>query len=222
VKRASVAAFASIALAACGTQDWTFGTDATPGADARALADGSRGGCSSDSECMLQSLHCDPGSGQCVACLTDSQCPSLALPRCDSMIGRCVQCGNDGDCGPGQACESTTHTCVASCASSAECPPGESCSPSGVCVGCTDDQDCAGGRTPAVCDPTIGQCVECTSDLQCPADQTCDRTSDRCVGCLSSFDCTRDQVCDMSTLECVGSADAGRYIADGGDELGYH
>lgn len=137
-----------------------------------------------------------------------------AAVRFDAWALRSVRCRQrlQRRSSAGYACEPTTYTCVASCADAGRCPPSAPlCSqPRGVCVDCTDSQDCSGGRMNEVCDQAIGQCVECSSDLQCPDNQSCDRTTDRCVGCLTSLDCTRDQVCDPNTQACVGSMGADR------------
>src|SRR5215475_12827968 len=45
-----------------------------------------------------------------------------------------------------------------------------------------------------LCDPSIGRCVECFTDEDCPASAPrCQENA--CVACLSSSDCASDMVC---------------------------
>jgi hypothetical protein len=222
VRRAAPVAIVACALGACGVQDWSFEPvdgDAVDGrgvdgdtADGFARADASRGGCTSDADCPLPSLHCD-AAGQCVACVTDSQCTQPGLKRCDFMLETCVQCGDDNDCEPNQLCEVTSHVCVSSCMNNQVCPANEQCvQPRGLCVACQHNEDCANEKgptsAPLICNTAIGQCVECTSDLGCPADQSCDQTTDRCVDCLTNFDCPPYAFCNPNTHVCTGPLDA--------------
>ena len=200
-RRATLPAVATLALLACGTQTWSFGGDAGAGAEASA-------GCVTDTDCPSSSLHCDPASGQCVACVEDSQCTQPGLPRCDSALQQCVQCGVTGDCTAGQVCEPATHTCLSSCADGGPCPSGTLCNQArGVCVGCTVDADCASATGGPVCDTSDGQCVQCTVDSQCASPRRrCDHADDQCVQCLSGADCD-DHVCDLATYTCVDDGD---------------
>jgi hypothetical protein len=190
---ASVAAAMAVALLmACGTQTWSFDTDA-----------GASPGCSVDTDCTIAGLHCDPASGQCVACVDDMQCTQPGRPRCDSALQQCVQCGVTGDCASGQVCEPTSHTCLSSCADGGACPAGTSCSQQGVCVGCSADPDCATSSSGPVCDTANGQCVQCLQDGQCAAPtRRCNHATDRCVQCLTSSDCG-DNMCNPTTFTCV-------------------
>src|SRR5437763_14838175 len=59
------------------------------------------GPCATDQDCPLKTLHCDPVSGQCLACVRNSDCTSASRPICDVALNRCVQCGADQDCAAG-------------------------------------------------------------------------------------------------------------------------
>jgi hypothetical protein len=195
VKAGGAAVAAAIAVAllgACGTQTWSFDGDA------------SAPGCSVDTDCTISGLHCDPASGQCVACVEDSQCTQPGLPRCDSTLQQCVQCGLPDDCASGQICEPTSHTCLTSCADGGACPGGTVCSqPRGVCVGCSGDPDCASSSSGHVCDTANGQCVQCLQDAQCTSPtRRCNPATDHCVQCLTGSDCD-DHVCNTQSFTCV-------------------
>jgi hypothetical protein len=218
-----------LALAACGTQEWSFDPDAgavfsdagtvnaAPEAEADGVAEASPAvqtdasgidhleGCSHDDDCQLASLHCDPTSGECVACVDDSQCTQPGLTRCDSALHTCVQCGVDGDCTP-DVCESVTHQCVAPCLDGGGCPASApTCSmPRALCVRCSGDADCVAASSGHMCDTASGQCVQCTSSAQCPSTTPlCNRSTDRCVQCLTSTDCGFEGLCDPTAHTCI-------------------
>ncbi|MGO9832929.1 MAG: hypothetical protein ACLP1X_01805 [Polyangiaceae bacterium] len=216
MKPAALVPLVAFALGACGDEEWSFEVAADDAGDAGARSDAlDGGGCTSDSDCKPSNLHCDTTSGQCVACVTDSQCTQPGLYRCASMLDppRCVQCGVDADCGMGKACQPATHQCVAACTSDQMCPESTSHCTHGLCVGCVDDGDCytGSGGPMESCDLTIGECVQyqCTSDLECPPMSVCDTNADRCVGCLTNVDCPRNWVCNTNDHVCIEPMDAG-------------
>ena len=104
-----------------------------------------------------------PKQGQCVACTAahPNACTGKT-PVCDDASYTCVGCVQSADCKVAAApvCESTTRTCRP----------------------CARDEECASGKVCDVADaaPTVGQCVECTSDAQCGA-KKCDLGSHTCV-----------------------------------------
>ena len=68
-------------------------------------------------------------------------------------------------------------------------------------AGCRNSLDCSLGM---VCDPSIAQCVECVSAVDCPANNDC--TARKCVPfvpCKNSLDCGTTAVCDTTTGRCV-------------------
>jgi len=118
-----------------------------------------------------------PKQGQCVTCTADaaSACTG-ATPACDDASYTCVACVRSADCKTAAApvCELTTKACRA-CAKDDECAPGKVC-----------DLADAG--------PTAGQCVACTSDLQCGAKR-----------------------CELATHTCVAPPPPDAGLASGGD-----
>jgi hypothetical protein len=211
-RRAGIALAALVGLLACGQQTWSLDADSGAGSSG-SEAGAPVTGCVSDGDCHIASLHCDPVSGQCFACVDDSQCTQAGLPRCDSASHQCVQCGVAGDCTSGQVCEPTSHKCLPSCADGGACPSGLTCSqPRGVCVACTTNADCVSAGSP-VCDTGSGQCVQCVYDTQCafPAPR-CNQATGRCVQCLTAADC-EENVCDPVTSTCLQNEDGGGGIA---------
>jgi hypothetical protein len=193
----------------------------TPGDTSGETApDVSNGGCSTDADCIIATLHCDTASGQCVECVSTEQCPNGE--KCDTMLERCIDCYVDSDCPKGRACQPTTYECVPSCMSDTDCPQYlPYCSQHGVCVGCLSNQNCSTMtgtmQIMGTCDPNIGQCAECLSNLQCAS--VCDRTTDRCVGCLTGFDCPHNEVCDPYRHECDGPDASFATSGDATDEF---
>lgn len=159
------------------------------------------GGCTNDQDCPLKALHCDPVSGQCLACVVDGNCLSPSHPRCDAALHICVQCGTDQDCAAGSRCIATTRSCVRTCATGTDCAPASNRCDDGLCAQCDDDQGCTGARN--FCDPATRQCTSCVADAQCvtPAVPICDRTSGQCVGCLTTADCATG-ICDPTDWTC--------------------
>jgi hypothetical protein len=119
--------------------------------------------------------------GQCAPCATDLDCSQLPLQTCKQIggEGRCARaCSLDKDCDPDYAC--LEGSCI---------PRFGACKGSGnFCEPCQSDEDCASNGTRKACieasggqracfnyeqfatpcDPAKG-CVECTTDLDCPA-----------------------------------------------------
>ncbi len=193
--RAAVILFAAaVAAAGCHTT-LNFGAAPAP--------DGSTG-CATDQDCPLASLHCEPFSGQCLACVSDSNCTSTTgRPHCDSILHFCVQCAGDQDCtGAGMKCNPATRTCIKPCSTLADCPTAGTWCNDGVCSQCDDDFHCPSVRT--YCDSSIGQCTACVTDAQCTAAAAphCNRAVGACVGCVTSTDCPGGTVCDPADSTC--------------------
>ncbi len=165
--------------------------------------------CTEDAECGLPSLHCEVGSGECVACLLDRHCNQLGLPRCDPVLRRCVACEVTEDCATGFACIDLVHTCVRTCTSGADCgaPERECDLARGVCEGCDRLSECAGTPSTPVCDAHAHRCVECVADGDCAAPTPhCDTAIARCVECFDSTQCTAaTSLCDPIEHVCVTS-----------------
>jgi Cys-rich repeat protein len=100
--------------------------------------------CWSNKNCSKYGLKCDVSAGQCVQCVTNTDCPSG--DTCSS--GHCVVpttkttttttttgCTSNATCSAGTVCNTTTHACV-QCVSNADCPSGDVCQ-SAMCVAST-------------------------------------------------------------------------------------
>lgn len=178
-------------------QDAPMTHDAGPDAPAA-------GGCETDDDCPLASLHCDAISGQCLACVSDGDCAATAgRPRCDAALHICVQCGTDQDCPSGGKCSAPTRSCVKTCAINTDCGATGVWCDDGICAQCDDDHHCAGTRP--YCDLTRYQCVACVTDSQCSGaagTPHCNRTTGGCVGCMISADCATGLACDPADWTC--------------------
>ena len=117
--------------------------------------------------CAAPTPICDPGSGQCVPCLTDSHCPDGEL--CQAKL--CVAgCSLQHGCGDAGACEADA----------------------GLCKVCKMDSDCGDPGSPR-CDASSGRCVAClpTND-NCGGNQFCVQSNGvwQCMmGCKMDSDC---------------------------------
>lgn len=117
---------------------------------------------------------CDPGSGRCVECTRNSECPTAAKAFC--VANQCVGCntpgasaggggGSDGGVRDGGGVEAGAADggVVGPCTGSKPV-----CATSGTligqCVQCVGSADCSGG-TP-ICS-SANLCTACTSDSQC-------------------------------------------------------
>jgi hypothetical protein len=191
IRVAAVFLWAAVGLGACRVQ---LKFDAPDGAAGAA-------GCATDQDCPLASLHCDPLSHECWACVADTDCASSSRPRCDAALHRCVQCAIDQDCAAGWRCVGTTRSCVRTCATAADCSAAGTWCDDSLCAQCDDDHGCTGSRV--VCDPATRQCTSCVTDAQCTtaAAPHCDRTSGQCFGCLSTADCASGS-CDPIDWTC--------------------
>lgn len=206
MSRAALAVLlAALAPAACQVMlrfdppDGSASRDATGVQDAPATH-----GCARDQDCPLPSLHCDPSSGQCLACVSDGNCASTAgRPRCDPALNVCVQCVGDLDCPAPGKCIRATQSCVKTCTASSDCGSGTIYCDDGLCAQCDDDFHCTGAHS--YCDRAKDQCVGCFSDTQCAGDAAaphCNRTIGACVGCLTGSDCPAGMACDPTDWSC--------------------
>lgn len=160
-------------------------------------------GCVTDKDCPLPSLHCDPFSGQCLTCVSDTDCTATAgRPRCDAVLHVCVQCGTDQDCAVGSKCKAVTRSCVRTCAADTDCAaPAASCE-DGLCAQCDEDQQCGGSRP--YCDPATYACTGCVTNAECTnvATPLCNRSIGQCVGCMTVEDCAEGLFCDPADSTC--------------------
>ncbi|MET0287241.1 MAG: hypothetical protein ABW352_22340 [Polyangiales bacterium] len=62
---------------------------------------------------------------------------------------------------------------------------------------CSSAAQCPDPREPdeTLCNLTLGQCVECLLDSDCPSDEMC-APNGECVECFSDADCSMGETCD--------------------------
>jgi Cys-rich repeat protein len=163
--------------------------------------------CGGDADCAGNPAGgaCQP-SGACGQCSATNHAACVAPhPVCDTTSGNCVACLANTDCsGSTPICDTGTHTCRA-------CTAGDCSAPTpvcdttggnaGKCVECTANTNCS-APTP-VCNTTTNRCVQCASSTDCSgAQHVCDTTTGTCVACVTNTDCT-GQVCDTTNHTCV-------------------
>lgn len=154
--------------------------------------------CRQDDDCAVDpgGRACEPGSGACVACVRDEQCPTPAtgVARCRPSTHSCVGCLSDSDCDAslGQVCDDATGACKSTgCVSDAMCAPQRCNGATRQCVSCLTSADCAFG---GAC--SGGVCIEpasCAADADCIYPSRC--ASGTCAECLSDADCRSGQAC---------------------------
>ena len=167
---------------------------------------GGSNACATDADCRLSSLHCDPVSLACVACVDDRHCSVGGLARCDVGIHRCVACLGAADCPSGQTCLAAhcATTCVEGVAPS-PCSGATVCH-DGICSACGDDNaSCAGSTSTPLCLSPPAICVACRTDADCAASSPrCDPVRYVCVQCATAADCSGPTpICDPSTGGCT-------------------
>ncbi|MBO4351593.1 MAG: sel1 repeat family protein [Proteobacteria bacterium] len=108
-------------------------------------------GCSSDEDCYGSSRCSD--NHQCVACLSDSDCPG---GKCNEE-NKCAECVTSSDCAKGMVCGN---------------PPGWIEYDTPKCIQCVSDEDCS-SETP-FCNAK-GKCepIQCTDVLDCCYGEYC-------------------------------------------------
>lgn len=186
--------------------DDTDAERAADGATDGASKDASPGVCTKDTDCS-HGLHCEEGSGKCVACVLDAQCGGTR-PHCDVVARQCVECLATTDCGANQTCEPNSHRCLDACKKDGDlCPvAGQVChDDQGICVECFRDNQCNGSPKRPHCDTPVGRCVACRGAADCSAGTpVCDRRDGSCVECIHSTECPSESpVCDPATRSCV-------------------
>lgn len=159
--------------------------------------------------CADPTPFCDAGSGTCVACLGNEDCPDGVCADDNT----CVSCLADTDC-TDQVCDNATNTCV-DCVANDDCtdPTASFCdTASNTCTACTASADCGHLADTTICDTsgTAGVCVECLDDddttrAACmgnscdPATNTCTQTPTESVGvceaCIADSECGVEHRC---------------------------
>jgi hypothetical protein len=127
-----------------------------------------------------------------MAC-TATSCKGGPKPVCDTGSGACVECLMDDNCPSGKVCDNKA--CVAGCNAGHGCPDGGGMCDvtSKMCKVCMKDADCGGG-TPR-CDTSTGNCVECLPmNDNCPMGKFCGQVNSvyTCqTGCQTVADCPK-------------------------------
>ena len=114
---------------------------------------------------------------------------AVATAACDATFrfdDQSVDAGSDASAGP--------------CRDSAACHGLRCDRETGLCVACTDDDDCTTARPR--CDRAQHVCVECREDEDCGADGRCEPTTHRCVERCT----TDDPACATAGFACRSSA----------------
>jgi hypothetical protein len=134
-----------------------------------------------------------PSSPDMAMACTAMSCKGGPKPFCDTGTGACVECLTDDNCPSGKVC--SNKACVPGCTATHGCPDGGGmCDTSNkMCMVCMKDADCGGG-TPR-CDTASGNCVEClpTND-NCPQGKFCGQVNSvyTCqTGCQTVADCPK-------------------------------
>ncbi len=82
--------------------------------------------CGSDAGFYVNLPLCDPASGECVWCESDSDCPQPGYELCDTQSKICVACASTADC------DASEPGCYLGqcgwCGADADCPAGMQCS----------------------------------------------------------------------------------------------
>ena len=174
-----------------------------------------------------------PRPATAVQCASDDDCGACAV----CVAGECkglglIICTQDVDCGAGMACEvDPADACKNQCVDATDaCATDDDCGACAVCiagsckglgdVSCTQDGDCAAGKTCKVdpSDACKNQCVDatdaCATDDDCGACAVCIAGSCKGLGlviCTQDADCGPGQACKVDAgaackNACVDSA----------------
>ena len=160
------------------------------------------------------------GSGTCVQCNVDADCPSASAAHCSSNT--CMHCtaSSTTQCshlGSTPVCISSgSGTCV-QCNVDADCPSTAAAHCSGnTCVACSASSttQCSHlGSTPVCISSGSGTCVQCNTDTDCPSASAAHCSGNVCVACTASSQCTHltpTPFCTSSTggtcVQCISDS----------------
>ena len=171
----------------------TGGTGRGGGAGTSSSGDGD---CDDDSDCEFRPddrSKCHAPSGDCVDCLTPSDCDSSE--QCVDNECRPIGCVSATDCAESETCVS--NTCRERCTTDSHClPSGQRCNVGpNYCVDCLGDSDCDASRNcqQGVCVRDI--CVEGTTSCETGGLVTCNANGSDLgypVACATRETCLED------------------------------
>jgi len=167
---------------------------------------------------------CDPVSGLCGPCTTDSQCQGLygplrpkCIPSSPYSYPTCG-CTSSDQCDPCDHCDLALGVCIKPCAVDGGASPGAidcaklraECDPATLlCAYCLSDEECLVGtvsrHSPPVPICVLGSCTACRSPSDCFEGQPgClpQLGANACGECLSDSDCLPGAPCDPATNVC--------------------
>lgn len=149
---------------------------------------------------------CDPGTGACVGCVTDKDCPAQR-PVCEPTTQQCSQCASNADCGTAKPiCDVAGRECV-QCLVDGQCPTGSVCNENSCRAGCKANSDCTNPERP-VC-LAGGQCGQCAKSSDCPAAAPICTAGGVCSQCGTNADCpAASPLCDGERcVQCINDKD---------------
>lgn len=139
------------------------GTGGSTAASGGSGQGGGATGCGSDADCADDpdgKTVCELATGECVGCLPgETDCGNGQY--CNESSKECVPgCADDSGCEEPLVCDESTHLCVG-CTENANCAPGTVCVGGTCSPGCAPDQPCQDGAT--CCGST---CIDLETDEQ--------------------------------------------------------
>lgn len=167
-------------------------------------------------DCVGPEPHCNMTSGECVECLSMSDCGG-STPQCNAE-GECVECLNSTQCTADVGEPVCFEGACVQCDDATDCdatnPVCET--PAQVCGGCTNRTQCLGYAALPSCNLSTGACVACdepneSSDCNSPPGTPNCNASRQCVQCTQNTDCTNfaSSRCTMgqTCAPCVVNSD---------------
>ncbi len=116
-------------------------------------------------ECTAPTPYCNETTGDCVACLMDSDCTELDAPQCDTTAGTCGPCDADAAC----MGRTGTEVCALSGDSTGSCVECVDNSTCGAMEGCDLPMNSCRSYTAA----SVGACGDCVADEECMMGMLC-------------------------------------------------